>query len=292
MKIKYVFIAAVVGIMVLGGSHLAAIQSVTFLNDGNAITDTIIDMSSRTGQVEYRNNLKIHRGSIWMINYESGAWDYPNERAQLSRSTDTIFLRNGQIMNVTITDFSSRRMVYEFRQGGSVHESNIKRIYFCCTELPGAYQKQGQNQDQNQRKGLRRDAQQDDFYTVTFMLDGRVVDSPLKYLNNRKSGFEDGLQVNTKDIWMINFEDDSLDFPQERQRLDRRLDSIVLTNGRMLYDTVLDFNEREGTFGLRNLDPIHYSEIRRIYFCCNIFPDVYRNMRRDHRFPGQKKRRY
>lgn len=288
MKIKYALIALVVGMVVFSSPGLSAMQSVTFLLDGNSISDTIVDMSSRTGQVEYRNNLKVHRGRIWMINYESGNWDYPNERAQLSRSTDTIFLRNGQIMNVTITDFSSQRMVFEFLQGGSVHESNVKRIYFCCTELPGAYQ----NQQQNQKKGHWKDAQQDDFYPVTFMVDGRVIDTPLKYLDNRKSGFQDGLQVNTKDIWMINFENDEMDFPRERQRLDRRTDTIFLTNGRVLYDTVVDFNEREGAFGLRNMDPVHYSQIARIYFCCNIFPDALRHQQNYKRSQHPRRQRY
>jgi sRNA-binding regulator protein Hfq len=286
MKIKYALIALVIGMVVFSSPHLSAMKSVTFLLDGNAIDDTIVDMSSQSGQVEYRNNLKVHRGRIWMINFESGNWDYPNERAQLSRNTDTIFLRNGQVMNVTIIDFSSRRNVFEFQQGGSVHESNIKRIYFCCTELPGAYQKQ------SQKKGHWKDAPQDDYYPVTFMVDGRVIDSPLKYLDMRKSGFEDGLQVNTKDIWMINFEDDEMDFPRERQKLDRRMDTIFLTNGRVLYGNVLDFKEREGTFVLRNMDPVHYSQISRVYFCCNSFPDALRNLKRYKRIQHSRRRRY
>ena len=132
MKIKYALIALIVGMVVFSSPNLLAMKSVTFLLDGNVVNETILDISSRTGQVDFTHNLKIHRGRIWMINFDGGNWDYPNERAQLSRNSDTIFLRNGQIMNVTITDFSSRRRVFEFRQGGSVHESNIKRIYFCC----------------------------------------------------------------------------------------------------------------------------------------------------------------
>lgn len=279
MKIKFMMIFAVIGMIGLTGINLSADQSVIFLHDGNIITDTIVDMSSRTGQVEFRRSPKLHKSRIWMINYENAQWDFPDERGRLSRGTDTIFLRNGQILNVTIADFSSRRRMFEFNRGGSVHESNVKRIYFCCVDLPEAYRAKGQQQ------------QEDDFFSVTFMVDGRVIDSPLKYLNTRKSGFQDGLQVNTKDIWMINFEDENLDYPNERRQLDRRLDTIFLTNNRKVYDTVIDFNERRGEFRFANIDPIHYSQINRIYFCCNLFPDALKNKFRQNRFKRKVIRR-
>lgn len=280
MKIKMMLILAIIGMIGLSGINLSAAQSVTFLHDGNAVTDTIVDMSIRTGQVEYRRSPKLHKSRIWMINFENGQWDFPNERGQLSRNTDTIFLRNGHVQNVTIVDFSSRRRMFEFKRGGSVHESKVKRIYFCCVSLPGAYKGKQQSQ-----------TKEDDFYSVTFMVDGRVIDSPLKYMNTRKTGFQDGLQVNTKGIWMINFEDDSLDYPNERRRLNRRLDTILLTNGRKVFDTVIDFNERRGEFRFDNIDPIHYTKIKRIYFCCKPFPNALKNKMKQNRFKRTRTRR-
>ena len=265
MKLKLMVILAVIGMIGLCGLNLSADQSVIFLHNGSSITDTIVDMSSNTGKVDFRRSPSLHKSRIWMINYENDQWDFPDERAQLARGTDTIFLRNGHTLNVTIVDFSSRRRMFEFKRGGSVHESKVKRIYFCCVDLPEAYRGKGQQQ------------QDDDFFTVTFMVDGRVIDSPLKYLNIRKTGFQDGLQVNTRDIWMINFEDENLDYPDERRQLDRRLDTVFLTNNRKIYGTVIDFNERRGEFRFKNLDPIHYTRINRIYFCCNPFPEALRN---------------
>lgn len=280
MKLKVMLILAVIGIVALSGINLSAEQSVTFLQDGNVITDTIVDMSSRNGQVEYRRSPKIHKSRIWMINYENGQWDFPGERQQLSRGTDTIFLRNGHRLNVTVVDFSSRRRMFEFKKGGSVHESKVKRLYFCCVNLPSAYN------DKQKKK-----PQQDDFQTVTFMIDGRVIDSPLNYMNTRKTGFQDGLQVNTRDIWMINLEDESLDYPNERRQMDRRLDTIFLTNGRRVHDTVIDFNARRGEFRFDNIDPIHYSKINRIYFCCKPFPNALKNKLRQNRFKRGVKRK-
>lgn len=259
-----------VSVLMMLGMNLSAAKSVTFLHDGRSFTGTIYDMSSRTGVVEYYGNTKIHRSNIWMINYGDNRWDHPGERRKLSDRADTIFLRNGQIMSVRIVDFSSRRRVYEFQGGGNVHEGQVLRIYFCCTKLPAAYQ-QNQNQHQGNQGGNHGNR-----YASVFLMTGKSIEVPLSYLNSRKTGFTDGLQINTHDIWMINLSNDNWDYANDRRRLDRRLDTIFLKNGEVVYDTLVDFNERRGTFRFENTDPINESQISRIYFCCNPLPDAYR----------------
>jgi hypothetical protein len=111
-------------------------------------------------------------------------------------------------------------------------------------------------------------------------VDGRIVEHPLAYLNSRKTGFTDGLQINTHDLWLINFVDDNFDFAGERQRLNKRMDTIFLRNGRILHGNVVEFNERTGNFTFSRLSPIHESQIKRLYFCCQEFPDAFRNKRR------------
>jgi hypothetical protein len=247
------------------GLNLTAGRSVTFLKDGNGITDTIIDMSSRTGYVEFQDSPNVHRSRVWMINYENSQWDFAGERDRLSGNTDTIFLRNGHILNVKIVDFSSRRQMFEFLQGGAVHESKVARIYFCCDKLPAAFQKM--KPTASSHKGKRD--------STSFLVDGRTVQYPLSYINNRKTGFTDGLQVNTKDLWMINFIDNKWDFPGERQRLNIRMDTIFMRDGKIIYDNVMDFNESSLTFRLGNKGSVHESEIKRIYFCCTKLPPTF-----------------
>ncbi|MCP5107388.1 MAG: hypothetical protein GY950_28635 [bacterium] len=283
MKRITIMILAMIACIALNSLNLDAAQSVTFLKDGKSITDTIVDMSSHTGQVDYRRSGKVHRKSIWMINFENGKWDFPRERTQLAANRDTIFLRNGHTLNVNIVDFSSRRQMFEFRKGGAVHESKVKRIYFCCTKLPAAYSKAAQKE--------RTPARKDDFKSTTFIVDGRTVKSPLTYINSRKSGFKNKLQINTKDIWMINFQNDSMNFPKERTQLDPQLDTIFLKNGEVIYDTVLDFSSRRNTFRFNEIDPIHHSEIKRIYFCCTKFPRLFQNKVRNPRYKNKYKRR-
>ncbi len=248
------------------GMALFAGQSVTFFTNGRNYTGTIIDMSSNTGVIDYQGNAKSNRNEVWMINYESGDWDYPDERDQLANGTDTVFLRNGQILTGKLTDFSSRRFVWEFQNGGEVHESAVKRIYFCCVKLPQAF-KQSQNESN----------QNSDSYAAVFLLDGNYVETPLKYLNNRKTGFTDGLQINTKDIWMINLENDNWDFADERQELDSQTDSIFLKNGEVFYDRLVSFDEQRRVFEFEDSKSIRESKISRIYFCCNKLPDAYRS---------------
>jgi hypothetical protein len=214
-----------------------------------------------------------------MINFMGSSWDFPGERQQLVSNRDTVFLRNGQRLNVNIVDFSSRRHMFEFKVGGAVHESKVKRIYFCCTKLPAAYQG-------------KEETASGEFESVTFLVDGRIIDSPLSYLNSRKTGFQDGLQINTKDIWMINFKDDSLDFPKERLQLSNRVDTIFPVKGRVFYDTVVGFDGRTGKFSFQRSSPLHYSQVTRVYFCCTNFPEVFRKKGRYKRVPPRIKRRY
>jgi hypothetical protein len=269
---KLLIIVVILGI----GFCLSAKQSVTFLKDGNKVTDTIIDMSSRTGHVEYSKNLKVHKNRIWMINYENKNWDFANERKKLSTNKDTIFVKNGDILKGEITDFSSRRMVWEFSDGRKIHESKVKRIYFCCEELPKYYAKQSKPSIDEILKT---------FESNTFLRDGKVNDEAILYLNSRKTGFYDGLQINTKDIWMINLENDKWDFPNERREMQKLMPriyskkhaTIFLTNGRIVHDSLVDFKLERQTFLFQDIDPIHFSKIKRIYFCCNPLPQAYKS---------------
>jgi sRNA-binding regulator protein Hfq len=272
MRLKSKWFILIIGCMAV---NLAAMQSFTFLHDGNVVKGVIVDMSSRNGQVEYLDNMKVNRSRIWMINYIDGNYDFPRERSQLSNNTDTVFLRNGGVIHDHITDFSSRRLVWEFMRNQAVHESQITRIYFCCTSLPPAF-----NQAQ---AALPQQSGQDERYSVTFLVSGKSIEVPLSYMNSQMTGFTDGKKVNTPDVWMINFENNKWDFADERRQLNQKQDTIFLKDGEVIYDTVTDFNKRRGTFQFKGIDPIHESQIKRIYFCCNLLPNVYRQYNKFHR---------
>jgi hypothetical protein len=261
------------------GMSLSAMRVYTFLKNGNYIHDVILDISSRTGKIDFQRTQPVFGNQVWMINFIDNQWNFPGDRRLLSHNTDTIFLRNGQRMNVTIVDFSSRQRKFEFSNGGKVHESNIARIYLCCDKLPQAYQKllhqsQPNNSNRNAIRGNNRQQsnQNHNRYSTSYVVDGRVVESPLTYINRTKTAFENGLQINTKDLWMINFQENRMNYAQELRQLNKRLDTIFLRDGEVIYDKVIDFSKRRGTFRFQGLEPIHESEIVRIYFCCNKMP--------------------
>lgn len=261
MKLTSFLILVMVGCMCL---NLNAGQSVTFLKDGVSKTGTIKDiddMSVRIRRVEYSDGQKIPINLIWMINFVDKKWDFPEERTELSGTTDTIFLKNGDVLQTKIVDFSEPRKKFEFEKGRPVHESKVKRIYFCCTRFPDTWKKK--------EKTVKR-------YSVTHLLNGKAIEKPLLSLNSSKTKFTDGLQINTKAIWMINFENKEWDFNNERKQLDEKVDTIFLKSGEVTHDKVIGFSKTQETFSFKSINPIHESKIKRIYFCCTKLPDAYK----------------
>ncbi|MCP5052630.1 MAG: hypothetical protein GY940_36010 [bacterium] len=276
MKLKSVLIVCIV---LLLGVHLTATQTAIFLRNGTTVTDTIKDISSRTGQMDLAKSGRMHISQVWMFNYENTNWNFPDERNQLSpnRNLDTIFLRNGQVIHRELVDFSSRRFVFEFRNGGKVHESKIKRIYFRGVKMPGAYNNllkkpkpRGGGGGGGNRGGGNR-------YAAVFMLDGKHIVNPLSYLNEGKTGFSDGLQINSKDIWMISHEDENWNYPNERRRLNKQTDTIFLKNGSVIQVNITEFDGKTGNYRLQNGTNVHESQVKRIYLCCYQLPDAYKN---------------
>lgn len=259
-------------VIAVGASSLMAAHSYTYLKNGTFIKDTLMDMSRRTGKLEYHSQGKVHWSQAWMINFQNDKWNFPNERSQLTGKADGIFLRNGQVMHAIIVDFSSRRRVFEFQQGGSVHESKVARIYFCCDILPGEYNKLLKTPNSSTPSGNQNDRR----YSTSFTVDGRTVEDPLSYLNSRKTGFTEGLQINTKDLWMVNFENNRWDFPNERNQLADDSDTLFMNDGEVVYGRITGFNKNKGTFTFREIDPVHESRIKRIYFCCEVLPQAFK----------------
>jgi hypothetical protein len=269
MKLKSILI---VSIVLLLGVQLSATQTAVFFRNGTTVTDTIMDASSRTGMIDFARSGRKHASQVWMINFENNEWNFPNERNQLNGQLESIFLRDGRVIYRSIVDFSSRRYVYEFANGEKVHERNIKRIYFRGPALPPAYQ---QLLNQAPRNNAGGGGYQGNGYASVFLLNGKKIENPLSYFNDTKTGFSDGLQINSKDIWMINLDNGDWNFPTERQRLRTQSDTIFLKNGQVVYANLIDYNGQSGSYSFKEVQPIHESQIKRIYLCCYVLPNAY-----------------
>ncbi len=226
----------------------------TFFLDGNVIADTVNFMSSRSNRLGFINSGMFDIYNIWMVNFIGNEWNFPEEREQLGQTTDTLFLRNGGIIRDKIVTYSTKMKVFRFDKSAEIHISEVKRIYFCCSKLPDFYA-------EKLRTGLDGEV----FY-YTFMIDGRVIDSPIVYLQNVKTGFGNSLQVNTKDIVSINFENNQQDFPDEKRMLSETSDAIFLKDNNVLYENITNFNHEERIIEFQDSSQISFSKIRRIYF--------------------------
>ncbi len=224
----------------------------TFFLDGNMIIDTVDFMSSRSGRLGFINSGMFKIINIWMVNFISNEWNFPEEREELAPTMDTLFLRNGGIIRDRIDTYSTKMKVFRFDNTAPIHISQIKRIYFCCNKLPKSFEEK------------LKTGSAVSYYT--FMIDGRVIDSPIVYLENVKTGFGNGLQVNTKDIVMINFENNQADFPNEKRMLSRTADSIFLEDNNVIYKNIARFNHEEEIIEFQDSTQIPFSKITRIYF--------------------------
>jgi hypothetical protein len=225
----------------------------TFFLDGNMIIDTVDFMSSRSGRLGFINSGMFKIINIWMVNFISDEWNFPEEREELAPTMDTLFLRNGGIIRDRIDTYSTKMKVFRFDNHAPINISEIKRIYFCCNKLPKSFEE-------------KLNGKESAVSYYTFMIDGRVIDSPIVYLENVKTGFGNNLQVNTKDIVMINFENNQADFPNEKRMLSRTADSIFLEDNNVIYKNIAKFNHEEGIIEFQDSTQISFSKISRIYF--------------------------
>lgn len=141
---KWTIAVSMIFIMTLLGTAAEKVvfkdgESAIFKINGKMTVKTLVDMSSRTGKLEFDDETAISRDDIWMINFLNKNWRWHKEREKLSPTKDTVILKNDGIIKDEIIDFSKNRRVLEFKKHGPVHISKIKRIYFCCTPLPEPY---------------------------------------------------------------------------------------------------------------------------------------------------------
>jgi len=205
-----------------------------------------------------------------MVNFISNEWDFPDERQELAPTMDTLFLRNGGIIRDMIDTYSTKMKVFRFDNHAPIHISDIKRIYFCCNRLPKYYEEK-----------LKTEPVAAAAAYYTFMSDGRVIDSPIVYLENVKTGFANSLQVNSKDIVMINFENNNNPdyFPFEKRRLARTADAIFLKDNTVIYKNITKFSHDEGIIEFQDSTQISFSKISRIYFYRERFEMEFRKER-------------
>lgn len=229
-------------------------QCTAFFKNGNIVSGTINFMSTRHPKIGFINQGKFNLRNIWMLNFMNNNWNFPNERKLLKRNSDTIFLKNGQAFYDKVITYSTKFKVFRFKNTRDIHVTKIKRIYFCCNILPKAY-----------KDKLKPDNNVEINYT-TFLVDGRVKNIDIKYYNNKKTGFVDGLQVNSKDIIMINFENKKKYFKDERKYLKSGFDAVFLKDRKYIIRKISTLDFKTEKIILQDGNEIDLKKVIRIYF--------------------------
>ncbi len=234
-------------------------QCAVYTHDGNVFVDTINYMSTRAGKMGFNNYGKIKLHRIWMLNFMNKQWDFAQERRQLAPSTDTVILRNGRIIHDRVITFSIKFKRLRFEKYKEVHVSEVKRVYFCCNKLPAAYA------NKKKKKGPGGGPAPSGTY-YTYLADGKIVDSPIKYINKDKTGFHSGLQINTKDIRMINFMNKRGSFSQQLKQMNRRTDTVILRNGKTINKEITFLDVEKWVVEFDDDSQMSFDKIGRLYF--------------------------
>lgn len=111
-----------------------------------------------------------------------------------------------------------------------------------------------------------------------YLMNGRHIQDPLIDMNKIRLDFERGRTLKANQVWMINFADSNWDFPAERKKWSNSTNTIVLRDGRVVYQNVVDYDARQkGRLRLENNTYIHVSAVARIYYPFTKLPRAYAN---------------
>lgn len=117
---------------------LEAGKAAIFMRGGEMIVGEVVDISSTRLVLQLEDGREFALDRIWMINFISTGWNFPEERKRLENNEHYLFFKNDQITSGRITDFSSTRRVFQFDTKEEVPIGRVRRIYF-TNQLPPAY---------------------------------------------------------------------------------------------------------------------------------------------------------
>jgi hypothetical protein len=112
------------------GQRLRSDEAAIFFKSGNLVVDKIVEISSAGLVLKTQNNGEFPLRDLWMINFITEEWNFPNERNLIEANEHYVFLKNGDVYSGRIVNFSSDQRVFEFETGDKFPIGQIRRIYF------------------------------------------------------------------------------------------------------------------------------------------------------------------
>lgn len=104
-----------------------------FLKDGESLTGKIVDIVVPQLDLKLEDGKLIPIRDIWMINFETAEWNFPQERNVLETNDHYVFLKNGDIHSGRLSAFSAETRSFAFESGEYFPVVQCRRIYFSKT---------------------------------------------------------------------------------------------------------------------------------------------------------------
>ena len=128
--------AAALLLLAVGASALQRLPQGTqavFLKSGEVVKGKITGLVSPQLDFTLETGAVIGLRDVWMINFETGEWNFPEERNILETNDHYVFLKNGDIHSGRIASFSAEEKAFIFESGEYFPFVQCRRIYFSKT---------------------------------------------------------------------------------------------------------------------------------------------------------------
>jgi len=110
--------------------RLPAGSQVIFLKSGELIKGKIVDLASPEMDFKLESGPVVPLRDVWMINFDTAEWNFPEERNILETNDHYVFLKNGDIHSGRIESFKAEEKAFVFESGESYPLAQCRRIYF------------------------------------------------------------------------------------------------------------------------------------------------------------------
>jgi len=133
---KSLCFAAVLLLLAAGSSAFQRLPQGTqaiFLKSGESVSGKIVDVIVPQLDFKLEDGKIIPLRDIWMINFETADWNFPQERNVLETNDHYVFLKNGDIQSGRLSAYSAETKSFAFESGEYFPLVQCRRIYFSKT---------------------------------------------------------------------------------------------------------------------------------------------------------------
>ena len=131
---KKIFTLAVLAAVLLcgtaSGQRLRQGEQALFLRSGDMVVGTIVDLDAERLVFNLKAGSPIALRDVWMINFVTEEWNFPQERNLIETNEHYIYLKSGDVASGRIVELNAEKRVFKFETGEEFPFAQVRRIYF------------------------------------------------------------------------------------------------------------------------------------------------------------------